>query len=326
MIKRTPSGWFVDVQPGGRGHKRHRKTLPTKAEAIRWETWISERVAQDPEWKPAKRDARRLSALVKTWHELHGIGLKDGDRRKTKLLALCDALDNPIASELTSRDFARYRKDRIAAGTHANTLNHEHAYLRALFNELTRAGEWTGTNPLAHLRPLPVDEQALTYLTDEEIDTLLTELDTGKGRNKDAAWVARVCLSTGARWSEAETLRREHVTPQRVTYEATKSSRVRSVPISDCLYRQLTARGPGRLFKPCYGAFRSAVLRIGLTLPAGQMTHVLRHTFASHFMQRGGNILVLQRILGHANITMTMRYAHFAPDHLEEAVRLGPLG
>ncbi|MFQ1065102.1 tyrosine-type recombinase/integrase [Bordetella trematum] len=55
------------------------------------------------------------------------------------------------------------------------------------------------------------------------------------------------------------------------------------------------------------------------------MTHVLRHTFASHFMMNGGNILTLQRILGHSTLTMTMRYAHLAPDHLQEARRLNPL-
>lgn len=55
------------------------------------------------------------------------------------------------------------------------------------------------------------------------------------------------------------------------------------------------------------------------------MTHVLRHTFASHFMMGGGNIIVLQRILGHSDIRVTMRYAHFAPDHLEEAIALNPL-
>ena len=42
-------------------------------------------------------------------------------------------------------------------------------------------------------------------------------------------------------------------------------------------------------------------------------------------MMAGGNILVLQRILGHTDIKMTMRYAHFAPDHLEDAVRLNPI-
>ena len=60
-------------------------------------------------------------------------------------------------------------------------------------------------------------------------------------------------------------------------------------------------------------------------LPKGQAVHVLRHTFASHFMMNGGNILALQKILGHANILQTMVYAHFAPDYLSDAVRFNPL-
>ncbi|MGL5224250.1 MAG: tyrosine-type recombinase/integrase [Aeromonas sp.] len=81
----------------------------------------------------------------------------------------------------------------------------------------------------------------------------------------------------------------------------------------------------GKLFPPCYDAFEYAAGNSGVTLREGQLSHVLRHTFASHFMMNGGNILVLQRILGHSSITMTMRYAHFAPDHLDDAVRLNPL-
>jgi len=41
-------------------------------------------------------------------------------------------------------------------------------------------------------------------------------------------------------------------------------------------------------------------------------------------MMRGGNILVLQRIPGHTDIKVTMRYAYFAPDHLNEATLLTP--
>lgn len=62
-----------------------------------------------------------------------------------------------------------------------------------------------------------------------------------------------------------------------------------------------------------------------ITLPRGQLTHVLRHTFAAHFMMNGGNILVLQRILGHSDIKMTMKYAHFAPEHLDTALHFNPL-
>ena len=42
-------------------------------------------------------------------------------------------------------------------------------------------------------------------------------------------------------------------------------------------------------------------------------------------MMTGGNIIVLQRILGHSDTRVTMRYAHFAPDHLEDAIHLNPL-
>ena len=48
--------------------------------------------------------------------------------------------------------------------------------------------------------------------------------------------------------------------------------------------------------------------------------HVLRHTYASQYMQNGGNIYDLQKILGHTSVTMTMKYAHLSPQHLRKAV------
>jgi hypothetical protein len=44
--------------------------------------------------------------------------------------------------------------------------------------------------------------------------------------------------------------------------------------------------------------------------------HDCRHHFASWFMMRGGSLPALQKILGHASLAMTMRYAHLSPEHL----------
>jgi integrase len=45
--------------------------------------------------------------------------------------------------------------------------------------------------------------------------------------------------------------------------------------------------------------------------------HLLRHSMASHYVMAGGNILALQRILGHSDLKMTLVYAHLAPEFLD---------
>ena len=72
-------------------------------------------------------------------------------------------------------------------------------------------------------------------------------------------------------------------------------------------------------------AFRRALYKSGISLPSGQAAHVLRHTFASHFVMNGGDILSLQKILGHSTITMTMRYSHLSADHLKDAISKSPM-
>ena len=48
--------------------------------------------------------------------------------------------------------------------------------------------------------------------------------------------------------------------------------------------------------------------------------HVLRHTFASRLVMSGVDIRTVQELMGHADITMTMRYAHLSPDHKRGAM------
>ncbi len=99
------------------------------------------------------------------------------------------------------------------------------------------------------------------------------------------------------------------------------------MPISEALYKEITDSGDGRELFPGanYDNVRKTLKALVPDLPNGQATHVMRHTFASHFMINGGNIISLQKILGHSTILQTMVYAHFAPDYLNDAVKLNPL-
>lgn len=321
-IKKTDNGWLVDIRPVGVTGKRIRKTFRTKLEAQRYETTTRSKADAGADYLPST-DKRRLTDLIELWQSHHGESLKSSADRVRRLNAIADRVGNPVARLFTPQTWADYRAKRLGK-VKASTLNHEQAFLHAVFSELSRLGLWRHGNPLATMRSLRVNQSEMAYLDADQISHLLDSLHS---RRTDHAWlISVVCLSTGCRWSEAETLRGENVRGNRITFVDTKSGKSRTVPISADLSKRLRKRATtGRLFVYSYKTFQRAFADTGIVLPKGQLTHVLRHTFASHFMMNGGNILVLQRILGHQSITMTMRYAHFAPDHLEEAVKLNPL-
>lgn len=326
VIKKTETGrWQVDVQPGGRGAKRVKKTFDNKAEATQWEIYVKSSVNKNAEWVPEKKDMRKLSELINFWNKHHGKNLKAGDDTYSRLLNMSVYLKDPIASNFTASHFLKYREERIEAGVSKNTMNHEHAYLRSVFNELIRVGEWNKENPLKKIRQFKIDQKELSFLTNDEILNLLSELK--KSSNKSAYLVAKICLATGARWNEAESLTPAKV-KKGIVEIGTKSGKIRGIPISKELeaeIRKIKTLESGQYFESCYSAFREAVDRTDIKLPDGQLTHVLRHTFASHFMQQGGSILTLQRVLGHSSLAMTMKYAHLAPDHLQDVLRLNPI-
>lgn len=278
---------------------------------------------------PEKKDLRRLEELAKTWFDHHGKELRSAEDTYKRIKAAIAALNNPIASEFDAQVFAAYRTKRLDAGIALNTVNREHAYMRAMFNELIRLKVWTRDNPLKNVRQFKVQENELSYLKTEQINSLLIELK--RSTNPHVDLVSRICLSTGARWSESEGLRPQQVRNRLIQFARTKSGKARAVPIVEQLEQEIhehhiqhTKIG-GAIFAGCTGAFKEAIDRANIELPLGQLTHVLRHTFASHFMINGGNILALQRILGHQDLKTTMRYAHLAPDHLESARTLNPL-
>ena len=329
-IRKQPNGkWLLEKYLAG--GRRVRKTFTTKGEALAYDNYIDEQAAVKP-WVAEKQDPRRLSDLVNTWYLSHGKTLKDGDRVKKILEFISESTNNPIADDFTAKMFTDYRKRRMSGELYRTdtvknvslrTLNLELVYLRAMFNELERLGEWDKPNPIKNIKQFKTDEAEMWFLSNEQIKSLLIECENSK--IDYLSIMVRIGLSTGARWSEIVNLKSTQLTPFKITYTKTKGRRNRTVPITQDLYEQIP-KNNNKIFSGSHErAFERAIERAGIELPDQQLTHVLRHTFASHFMMNGGNILVLQKILGHTDIKTTMRYAHLAPDHLEEATTLNPL-
>ncbi|MCS6101379.1 MULTISPECIES: phage integrase [Shewanella] len=327
----TDKPWLCECYPNGREGRRVRKKFATKGEATAFELFTMKAVNDKP-WLGEKADNRRLSELIQRWHDLHGRQLNSTYGRMRRMQIFCKVLEDPIANCITANDFANFRNLRMNGDfvdernrsrmVSPSSLNTDLSYLKAMFNELRRLGEWKYPNPLADVKPWRTDELELSYLHTEDLPRLLHECE--QAINPHLILIVEICLSTGCRWSEAANLKGSQVKNGRITFIKTKGKRNRTVPISDELFNKIPKKN-GPLFSVPRHDFASAVKRAGLTFPKGQMTHILRHTFASHFMMNGGNIIVLRDILGHTNIELTMRYAHFAPEHLDDAITKNPL-
>jgi len=325
-MTRLPDGrWKVDIEPiKGR---RFRRTLKTKADAKRFELACKQQVTQDPEWSPKARDLRKLSELINLWYDLHGHTLRDGVRRKTALLNMAARLKDPVAVKLTPTAYMKDRRKRSESGITDKTLNNELTYIRAVYNELYSLDQLSYENPLAKVKPLKLQQIELSWLTQDQIQELLAAIcSRSAGANPHLELIVLVCLATGARWSEAENLKPSSVRNRAVTFSNTKNGKVRTVPISQELEQRLKRHWKEYgLFTSSIGAFRRALEKTTIELPKGQAAHVLRHTFASHFMMNGGNILVLKKALGHSSLAMTLRYSHLAKDQLQSVVAMAPV-
>lgn len=229
-------------------------------------------------------------------------------------MIIAKGLGDPVAKDLTSKDFSHYRAKQLKKYK-PKTLNNWQTYLSSVYNELKRLSEIDYHNPLSELRTIKIPERELSYLDTEDIKLLLAELKP----HKDTYLCALICINCGTRWGEAKALQPEHLKNGKISLFNTKSGKNRYIPIHQELADKLDLP-----LKPSKNGFAVAYKRAGIRKTQGQSTHILRHTFASHFIMNGGDVLTLQKILGHSSLAMTMRYAHLSPDHLNDTLKYSP--
>lgn len=318
-IKSVQNGWKVDIRPEGSTGKRVIRKFSTKAEATRFEAFVIAQATAGKEWNPKRKSNQRLSDFVALWSVEHGATISSGQKYQRYLERFSDALRNPVAHTVTSADVSRWRSARLN-DVAPSTTNLELTTIKSFFAWLIKHGH-LAANPAETIGFIRTHEKERPFLSKEQIKALYAAIDAHYDR--DVATIAQICLETGCRWGEAQGLTQRQIKRDRLIFTETKGKKTRTVPIDQDLRSALKQFKGDRLFRDCEQMAR-IWLNETLSLPKGISTHILRHTFASHFIMGGGNILTLQRILGHSKIEMTMRYAHLSPEHLEDARRLNP--
>jgi integrase len=197
-------------------------------------------------------------------------------------------------------------------GSIAGSDETRHGYYRAVSSFYRWTCRRQGiTNPMTEITAPRRRKKTLYYLTTAELSALIALPMPDRERA-----LISLLVDTGVRIGEALRLAREDVQQEYIIVDGKTGQR--EVPISQEVRELLLSLAPkGHLFFGTKGplgytgAFhvvRKALRRVGVrTNKWGP--HVLRHSFGRQYILAGGDLVSLQRILGHSNISTTRIYA-----------------
>lgn len=208
-------------------------------------------------------------------------------------------------------------------------VNRDLAALRCMMNLAIRQ-ERIVRNPVAGVKFLPEGPGMMRIVSHEEQHRYLA---AARPTLRD---VATVIVETGMRPEEVFTIRKENVhIDRRYLFIPTGKSKFarRNVPLTEAtiaiLKRRLAGatgsllfahrRNPDRPLTTVQKAHKEA-LRKAYIQPVFRL-YDLRHTFGSRSAMAGVDLATLKELMGHSNISITMRYVHPTPEHKQEAVR-----
>jgi integrase len=251
-----------------------------------------------------------------------------GDARTAKHLK-AELGEQTALGDITAARISEYKGKRLAiakskrrAPLSAASINRPLALLWCLLTMAAREWEVLEAVPTIRLEAEP--EGKVVWLGADAEATLLSR--ARGSRNPDLYALVLLAIETGMRRGEIPGLEWARVDMSRggitLASRSTKSKRRWEIPMRRAVYGLLAARKDraGYVFaRRGWDSYRSAFETIAAkitTAPEGKLLtfHGFRHHFASWFMMNGGRLEALLRILGHATLTMTMRYAHLAPD------------
>ena len=298
--------------------------------------------------EPAPKFTKFAAFFIDTYATTNNRPSTVREKRRALRRGMLDLFGHLRLDQIGSRQIEAYKARRKQDGVGNKTINEELAILRKILTYAEEIGELK--TPPPKIRRLKVQRPGFDFLDFEEACRL-----EEAARHAPEPWRAMIptALWTGLRLGELRALQWDHVdlvaarlhvrhaADDQDVLHPPKSGQPRIVDLPrkavavlrehkhlrgpfvfcrddgamlhgrECESKSKQAKHDGPLAKVCR---KAGLRRVGW--------HSLRHTYASHLMMRGAKPVEVQELLGHASLTMTMRYAHLSPSARRAAAEL----
>jgi integrase/recombinase XerD len=242
-----------------------------------------------------------------------------------------------VLEAIVREDIRSFLRSLYRRGLSARSVARHLASLRSFFRFLLKDGR-VKADPTAEVEAPRIDHNLPKYLSTKEVDALLQQPDASTPAGLRDKAMLELLYATGMRVSELINLHCGDVDPNLGIVRCQgKGSKERLIPVGKSALRALDAylqrgrrqfvKGPTQdfLFLNHRGrslsrvGFWKILARYGMQAGvAPRLTpHVIRHSFATHLLERGADLRSIQLMLGHSDISTTQVYTHVLKEHIK---------
>lgn len=246
--------------------------------------------------------------------------------------------NNPVLSEATHSDLLAFLAFRVAARIKASTTSRELSSLKRFYRFLLRQGI-IQVDPSLNIDTPKLPRSLPGSLTEADVECLLNAPNIEQPFGLRDRAMLEVLYASGLRVSELVNLIHTQVSlDMGVVRIMGKGSKERLVPLGEEALEWLarymeqgramflkgrvtnavfvTTRGGAMTRHAFWHLIKRYAQQAGITKPISP--HTLRHAFATHLLNHGADLRVVQLLLGHTDISTTQIYTHIARERLKQ--------
>ena len=235
-------------------------------------------------------------------------------------------------------DLLNFIAKRVESGAKPRSTARQLSSFRRFFRYIMREG-LRDSDPTADIEMPRIGRSLPTTLTEDEVDALLNAPNTDEPLGHRDRAMLELLYATGLRVSELINMQQSQINfNQGVLRIVGKGDRERLIPLTDDAQRWLrdfidgprmeillerqtdylfpTRRGNRMTRQAFWHIIKRYAEKAGIRKKMSP--HSLRHAFATHLLNRGADLRVVQLLLGHSDLSTTQIYTHVARERLKD--------